>query len=100
MQLYSVQLIPGKAEITGDKGMYPRASGGLSGPQTLAWFHKIITYSSCIYMYLCTFILPLRNNMITHSITMIFFFLHLVKNKSRSKFRSREKVDLNSFYSL
>ena len=32
MQLYNVQLIPGKAEITGDKGMYPRASGGLGGP--------------------------------------------------------------------
>ena len=28
MQLYIVQLIPGKAEITRDKGMYPRASGG------------------------------------------------------------------------
>ena len=46
MQLYSVRLIPGKAEITGDKGMYPRASGGLGGPQTPALFHWIITYST------------------------------------------------------
>ena len=35
MQLYSVKLIPGKAEITEDKGMYSRASGGLGGPRPL-----------------------------------------------------------------
>ena len=42
MQLYSVQLIPGKAEITEDKGMYSRASGGrLCGPQTPAELHTV-----------------------------------------------------------
>ena len=35
MQLYSVLLIPGKAEITGDKVMYPRASGGPRPPPNL-----------------------------------------------------------------
>ena len=80
MQLYSVQLIPGKAEITEDKGMYSRASGGLGGPQT----PRLITYSTCIKNILFLhyglisaeirsfgFILPLRKNMITHSFTII-----------------------------
>ena len=75
MQLYSVQLITGKAEITGDKGMYPRASGGLGGSQTPAYFHRIITYSTCLInillcmdfgispkMQSCRFILPFRKN--------------------------------------
>ena len=61
MQLYSVQLIPGKAEITGDKGtcMYPRASGGLGGPQTPALFHVVITYSTFCSI-LCTWEIQLR----------------------------------------
>ena len=39
MQLYSVQLIPGKAEITGDKSMHPSASGS---PQTPTLFQELI----------------------------------------------------------
>ena len=39
--------------------------------------------------------------MITHSFTMNFlYFLLLVKNKSRPKFRSREKVDFNFLFIL
>ena len=82
MQLYSVQLIPGKAEITEDKGMYYRASGG----------PRLITYSKCINNILfyimdfgisakiqsCGFILPLRKNMITHSFTMKFLYVLLL----------------------
>ena len=53
MQLYSVQLIPGKAEITEDKGMYRKASGGLGGPQTPALLHTVhvlITFWSTLWM--------------------------------------------------
>ena len=53
MQLYSVQVNPGKAEITGDKGMYPRAYGGRLGPQTPALFHGNIAYST-FSSILCT----------------------------------------------
>ena len=49
----------------------------------------------------CRFILPFRKNMITHSFTVKFlYFLLLMKNKSRSKFRSREKVGLNFLFVL
>ena len=84
--------------------MYPRASGGLGRPQTPGCFQGVITYTTCInkYAYLCiialgispkiqscSFIIPLRKNMITHSLTMkVLYFLLLVKNKIRSKFRS------------
>ena len=80
LQLYSVQLIPGKAEITEDKGMYSRASGGPRRPLN----PRLITYSTCIknirFLHYglisakirsCGFILPLRKNMITHSFTII-----------------------------
>ena len=92
MELSSVQLIPGNAEITGDKGMYPRASGGLGGPQTPTLFHRINTYStfcsilwtvlgiSAMIRELHTFILPLRKNMITHSFRIKFFYFLLFIN--------------------
>ena len=80
MQLYSVQLIPGKAEITEDKGMYSRAPGP---PDP-----RLITYSTCINILFyimdvgisakiqsCGFILPVRKNMITLFHYEIFIFL-------------------------
>ena len=69
--------------------MYPRASGGLGGPQTrpnfkssLHTIHNILFYTMdfgiSAEIWSCGFILPLRKNMITHSLTMIFlYFLHL-----------------------
>ena len=43
MELYSVQFILGKAEITGDKGMYPRASGG-PDPRLISRDYYILQY--------------------------------------------------------
>ena len=106
MQLYSVQLIPGKAEITGDKGIYPRASGGLGGPQPPANFkrllHTIHVLINILFYIMdfgisakirsCGFILPLRKNMITSSFTMNFYIFYFykrsVKNKNMSMFRN------------
>ena len=92
MQLYSVQLNPGKAEITDYKGMYSRASGGLSGglggPQTPAEIH-VVHVLITFYFYImdvgisakiqgCGLILPLRKNVITHSFTMKFLYFLLL----------------------
>ena len=50
MQLHSVKLIQEKAENTGDKGMYPRASRGLDPAlfkeqlQTCISIHSVLYY--------------------------------------------------------
>ena len=78
MQLYSVQLIPGKAEITGDRGMYPRHP-----PNFKRLLHTVHVLINILFYIMdfgisakigsCGFILPLRNDMITHTFTMIFY---------------------------
>ena len=91
MQLYNVQLnelIPGKAEITEDKGMYSIASGGLGGPQTPALLHTVhVLITFCFFIMdvgisakiqSCGFILPLRKNMIAHSFTLKFLYFLLL----------------------
>ena len=82
MQLYSVQLIPGKAEITGDKGIYPRAS---PPPNFMRLLHNVHVLVYILFYMMdignsaeiqsCGFILLLRKNMITHSFTMHFYSL-------------------------
>ena len=94
MQLYSVQLIPGKAENTGDKDMYPSASGGLGGPQTPPDFKRLLL-TVCVLIntlfYIidfgisakfgsCGFILPLRKSIILYDNSLFHydFFLYFL----------------------
>ena len=93
-----VQLIPGQAEITGDKGMYPRASGGLGRPDPLPYFKRLLltvhvfvkTFCSILWtldfqIQSCRLILLLRKNMITHSFTVIFFIFSTFINNQHEK---------------
>ena len=74
MQLYNVQLIPGKAEITGVKGMYPRASGGLHVHVNInILFYYIMGLRISGKIQSCGFILPLRKHMINTLFRFDFF---------------------------
>ena len=83
MQLYSVQLIPGKAEITGDKGIYPKAAPTPPPNFKSLILHTIHVLINILFYTMdfgisaeiqsCGFILPWRKNMETHSFTVNFF---------------------------